>query len=139
MKTLEQVMKDFKSNTLDGRDAARLASFVKEEDLPKLGISIEEGHEGEHKNIDWTEENILKQLKSDVEFGFEKALGRRGISAGLMHEVVRMWNGILENGLNADDDSDYPMYGLPLFKATAVRYGWENPIGDDSGSEDGYN
>lgn len=32
-----------------------------------------------------------------------------------------------------------PMYGLPLFKATAEKYGWENPIGDDSGSEDYYN
>lgn len=27
------------------------------------------------------------------------------------------------------------MYGLPLFKATAVKYGWENPIGDDNGTK----
>lgn len=31
--------------------------------------------------IQWTRENILEQLKSDVEFGFEKALDQRGISA----------------------------------------------------------
>jgi hypothetical protein len=30
---------------------------------------------------------------------------------------------------------DYQMYGLPLFKATALKYGWDNPIGEDSGSE----
>lgn len=33
---------------------------------------------------EWTRENILEQLKSDVEFGFEKALDQRGISASLM-------------------------------------------------------
>ena len=31
------------------------------------------------------------------------------------------------------------MYGLPLFKATAVKYGWENPIGYDNGEEEFYN
>lgn len=31
------------------------------------------------------------------------------------------------------------MYGLPIFKATAVKYGFENPIGDDSGPEAEYN
>jgi hypothetical protein len=31
------------------------------------------------------------------------------------------------------------MYGLPLFKATALKYGFNNPIGDDLGSEDKYN
>lgn len=29
-------------------------------------------------------------------------------------------------------------YGLPLFKATAVKYGWDNPIGEDSGRERKY-
>ena len=31
------------------------------------------------------------------------------------------------------------MYGLPIFKATAVKYGFENPIGEDTGSEKKYN
>jgi hypothetical protein len=35
-------------------------------------------------------------------------------------------------------EEDYAMYGLPLFKAVAVKYGWNNPIGNDSGSEDKY-
>lgn len=37
-----------------------------------------------------------------------------------------------------DDDNDYAFYGLPLFKATAVKYGWDNPIGEDSGRERKY-
>ena len=30
------------------------------------------------------------------------------------------------------------MYGLPLLKAVAVKYGFKNPIGDDEGTEDKY-
>jgi hypothetical protein len=31
------------------------------------------------------------------------------------------------------------MYGLPIFKATAQKYGFNNPIGEDTGSEEKYN
>ena len=54
-----------------------------------------------------------------------------------MAEVVQMWNWILEEGL--EDYDNYPMYGLPIFKATAVKYGFENPIGEDDGDEYEYN
>lgn len=27
-------------------------------------------------------------------------------------------------------ENDYRFYRLPLFRATAVKYGWNNPIGD---------
>jgi hypothetical protein len=54
-------------------------------------------------------------------------------AAGMMYEVVEMWNWILEEGL--EDFTDYAQYGLPLFKATAVKYGFDNPIGDDDGDE----
>lgn len=37
-----------------------------------------------------------------------------------------------------EDFDSYAMYGLPLFKATAVKYGFDNPIGDDTGAEDYY-
>lgn len=65
-------------------------------------------------------------------------LGQRGISASLMFECVMMWNYILEEGLEDWDEDDYAFYGLPLFKATAVKYGWDNPIGEDSGRERKY-
>lgn len=32
-------------------------------------------------------------------------------------------------------ENDYRFYRLPLFRATAVKYGWNNPIGEDSGRE----
>lgn len=55
-----------------------------------------------------------------------------------MFAVVLRWNRVLEEGLEDYPEDNYAMY-LPLFKATAEKYGWENPIGDDSGSEDYYN
>lgn len=88
--------------------------------------------------VEFTRENVLKQLEEDVRFGFEKALNQRGISASLMFECVMMWNYILEEGLEDWDEDDYRFYGLPLFKATAVKYGWDNPIGEDSGRERKY-
>jgi hypothetical protein len=140
MKTLDQIKELYKSNTLDGRDIARLVAFLPEEDLGCFGVTLQPEYVGTHKATPLTREAILEQLKSDVAFGFEKALNKRGISASLMFEVVHMWNWILEEGLeDYSEDEGYAMYGLPLFKATALKYGFDNPIGDDTGSEEEYN
>jgi len=136
MKSLEQVKEQYTSQTLDGRDLDRLAQFIPEDQLSYFGLQLREDAKGTHTHIEFNRENILTQLKKDVEFGFEKALNQRGISAGLMFDVVRMWNWILEDGLENFDA--YPMYGLPLFKATAIKYGFPNPIGEDTGSEEKY-
>ena len=133
MKTLQQVKKDYISETLDGRDLSRLVIFIPEEELCDFGIELKDEYKGKHEHIPFTKENILQSLKDDVEFGFQKALNKRGISASLMYEVVNMWNWILEDGL--ENFNSYAQYGLPLFKSTAVKYGFENPIGEDSGSE----
>jgi len=133
MKTLDQVKQMYKSQTIDGRDLTRLMQFIPESELINFGLQLKDEYIGKHKHIEFTKENVLIQLEQDVEFGFEKALNQRGISAGLMAEVVQMWNWILEEGL--EDYDNYPMYGLPIFKATAVKYGFENPIGEDDGDE----
>jgi len=136
MKTLEQVKKMYKSETLDGRDLHRLMNFIPEKDLQNFGLNLKKEYVGKHKHIAFTKANILRQLKKDVEFGFEKALNMRGISSSMMYEVVSMWNWILEEGLENFDS--YAMYGLPLYKATALKYGFKNPIGDDDGDEEEY-
>jgi hypothetical protein len=107
--------------------------FIPEDKLKDVGVTLKDEFVGKHVPIEYTRENVLAQLAKDVEFGFEKALNRRGISSSLMYSVVSMWNWILEEGL--EDFDDYPQYGLPLFKATAVKYGFTNPIGDDTGAE----
>ena len=54
----------------------------------------------------------------------------------MMYETIKSWLCILEDPLQ--DFDEYPKYGLPLFKAVAIKYGFYNPIGDDDGSEDKY-
>ena len=140
MKTLEQVIKDYKDNTLDDRLSYRFAQFLTFDKLAEFGFELKEGVTEEEYNKSvkpFTRENVLAQLKEDVAFGFEKALDRRGLSSSMMFECVKFWNNILEEGLENWDDN-YSMYGLPLFKATAVKYGWDNPIGDDYGNENKY-
>ena len=138
MKTLQQVKELYTSQTLDGRDLNRLAQFIPESELKDFGLELKEEYIGTHKHIEFTKENILLQLQKDVAFGFEKALNRRGLSSEAMFDVVKMWNWILEDGLEDWSDDNYAMYGLPLFKATALQYGFDNPIGDDNGDEDCY-
>ena len=141
MKTLEQLIKDYKDSTLDGRQSYRFAQFLTFDKLTKFGLEPEDGvtEEDWNKNVKpFTRENVLAQLEEDVAFGFEKALDKRGISSWMMFECVKFWNNILEEGLENWSDSNYAMYGLPLFKATAVKYGWDNPIGSDTGNENKY-
>jgi hypothetical protein len=141
MKTIEEILSNYEeewATFLDDRFGARLCQFLTKEQIESIGFSINEEYKGQHVPKEWTRENILEQLKDDVEFGFEKALDRRGISSGLMFDVVRKWNKVLEEGLENWDEDHYAMYGLPLFKATAVKYGWDNPIGDDEGNESEY-
>ena len=137
MKTLQDVKEQYKYDTIDGRDLNRLAKFIPESELKDFGLKLNPEYVGKHQHKEFTKENVLIQLEKDVEFGFEKALNKRGISSSIMAEVVLMWNWILEDGLENFDE--YPMYGLPIFKATAIKYGFDNPIGEDSGSEDYYN
>ena len=141
MKTLEQLIKEYKDSTLDGRQSYRFAQFLTFDKLTKFGLEPEDGvtEEEWNKNVKpFTRENVLAQLEEDVAFGFEKALNKRGISSWMMFECVKFWNNILEEGLENWSDSNYAMYGLPLFKATAVKYGWDNPIGSDTGNENKY-
>lgn len=144
MKTLKDFLETFEPEALDGRDAGRLAMFMTTEQLiEKFGSENLNPEvlnpDNQRTVIEWTRENILAQLKDDVEFAFNKALGQRGISSSCMFAVVKMWCNALEEGLENFSDSDYSYYGLPLFKAVAVKYGFNNPIGDDNGDEEEYN
>ena len=138
-KVLLQEIKEekLKSECIDSRDFGRLCSFLTFEEAKNANmLSDEATGDGWGEVEEYTKENIVKQLKSDLAFGFEKALDCRGISSGLMYNVVKMWLYILEDELQ--DFNEYSMYGLPLFKAVALKYGFDNPIGEDSGSEDKY-
>ena len=135
MKTIDEILNNYKEweTVLDDRFGIRLTAFLTEEQCAQIGFTFKDEYKGKHQPKEWTRENILEQLKEDVAFGFEKALDKRGMSSGLMYDVVLKWNRVLEEGL--ENSGKFAQYGLPLFKATAVKYGWDNPIGDDNGDE----
>ncbi len=142
MLTRQQVLNAVASGTreskaLDRRDFSRLLQFYPGSDFSVFGFKLRQDRLNPEP-IAWTEESIRNQLAEDVAFGFEKALGQRGISAGLMALVVEMWMWVLEDPLQHQLEALYPQYGLPYFKAVAVKYGLSNPIGDDRGDEPKY-
>lgn len=137
MKTLEQVLA-YEPQALDGRDVARLMVFANEDQLRKAGFRLTSDAKEGRVVVPFTKQNVLTLLKGDLEFAFKKALDKRGISSWSMFEVIQMWNWVLEEGLEDFSHNDYTQYGLPLYKATALKYGFPNPIGDDSGSEEKY-
>jgi len=128
---LQLIRKDIEDSFIEPRLAVRLIAFLPYEDAKEF--LKEEVTEDIFKQEEFTEENVLNCLKRDLEFAFEKALDKRGISASLMYEVILGWMKVLEDDLR--HHSVYAHYGLPLYKAVAIKYGFENPIGDDTGSE----
>jgi len=125
MKSLEYVKEHInefeKDNFLDRRWTKRFLDFVPVEEWGSYGF-IFTGEEPPAP-IAWTEENILKQLKDDVEFGYEKAVCERGISSELMSMVVQSWCDVLENGLNLNGDDGW--YHCKQFEVVAEHYGWD--------------
>lgn len=122
MKTINEILEDYDEyeTALDDRFGLRLVQFLTVEQAEKIGFIFKEEYKELHMPKEWTEENIIAQLKEDVLFGWEKACNQRGISSSLMYEVVKTWCKVLENGL--ENFNDYAPYGMPLFKAVADKY-----------------
>lgn len=121
-----------KSNSLLGdMFGRRLRQFLTVEQAKSIDWEVLKQY---HNPIEFTKQNVIKQLESDVAFGFKKALEKNLLISKLMFDVVKEWLFILEDPLKNFDN--YSMYGLPLFKAVAVKYGFDNLIGEDDGSED---
>jgi hypothetical protein len=138
MKTLDQLL-TYTGNTFDGRDVVRLASFLKPDQYARFGLALKEGADPSTIVPEpLTEENVKRHLTSDLAFAFEKALNKRGLSAGSMYSVIKMWMWVLDDPLWQWSDDSYAQYGLPLLKAVALQYGLPNPLGNDSGTEDEY-
>lgn len=139
MKTIEETLNNYEFKSFDGRDLVRLADFMTVEQLAQKEITFKDPSKLDaHVPLSMTREAVLERLKVDLEFAFNKALDKRGLSATCMFYVIMMWNWILQEGLEDFSEDTYAQYGLPLLKATAVKYGFTNPIGDDIGNENWY-
>lgn len=125
MKTLEYVKQNIdefeQDHFIDNRFTKRFVDFLPTDEWPTFGFRYTGDCLRQPK--EWTEENIMEQLKRDVEFGFEKACDERGISSELMAQVVNAWCKVLENGLDLNGDDGY--YHRKQFTVVANRYGWK--------------
>lgn len=101
----------------DRRFTKRFVDFLPTSEWGELGY----GYKGEEEYIpkEWTEENIIAQLKADLDFAIEKATNHRGISSSLMYDVLKSWCIVLENGL---EKTEYGWYGDKLIKAIDEYY-----------------
>ena len=128
LKTIEYIIENYSQfeTFFEDRFGKRLCDFLNVEQMAKIGWKYkDEKQNAEHKIKEFTKENVLAQLKRDVEFGWEKACNHRGISSELMFYVVLSWCRVLEDGLESWDIDNFYPYGTPLFKAVAEKYGWE--------------
>ena len=133
MLTLEYVKEHIKEIEQDGffdnRWTKRFLDFLPYEEWSKYGFKASDNFDKENYTPkEWTEENVINQLKEDVDFAINKASNHRGISAGLMNDVLKAWCIVLENGL---EDTEYGWYGDKLIIALNNKY----DFGFDTDSE----
>lgn len=123
MKSLEYVKENIDSIELDQfidrRFTNRFLDYIPVSEWNNYGFEFAGKELPQVK--EWTEENILAQLKADVKFGIEKATGHRGISSELMFLVCKSWCMVLENGLDKIEYEDC-CYGDKLFKEIDKMY-----------------
>lgn len=110
----------------DRRFTKRFVDFLPTSEWGKFGY----GYKGEEEYIpkEWTEENIIAQLKADLDFAIEKATNHRGISSSLMYDVLKSWCIVLENGL---EKTEFGWYGDKLIKAIDEYYGFGLYVADE--------
>lgn len=131
MKSLEYVKEHIDEfeldHFIDSRFTKRFIDFLPVPEWERFGFRYT--GEGEPTPKEWTKENILDQLKRDVEFGWEKCVDERGISSELMALVVKGWCRVLENNLDLRGNDGY--YHRDQFLSVARHYGWKLEYGED--------
>lgn len=77
MKTLQEVLNNYSGYriVLDDRFGRRLCEFLTNEQAETIGFEFLCGYINTPK--EWTQENIVAQLKEDLEFGWEKCCAER--------------------------------------------------------------
>lgn len=136
MKTLEWVKEHIdeveQDDFFDRCFTKRFVDFLPVAEWEHFGFRFNGEKEPEVK--EWTEENVLAQLKSDVEFAIEKSTNHRGISASLMNDVLKAWCIVMENGL---EKTPYGYYGDKLIKKVDEYYNF-GLVTEDTFDEDFY-
>jgi hypothetical protein len=124
MKSVKEILDNYKDyeTQLDDRFGSRFTDFLTIEEMENIGFELKEEYKKDWQPKEWTKENVINQLKEDIEFGIEKAQSQRGISSGLMFSVVRSWLKVLEDKELLTMFEDYDDYGLSAFKQAKQKY-----------------
>jgi hypothetical protein len=125
MKTIKEILDNYENYEvdIDDRFGSRFFEFLTIEEMSQIGIELKEEYQKDWKPKDWTRENVLEQLKEDVCFAMEKMSDQRGISSGLMYEVVHSWMKVLEDDeLIKELNRDYYDYGKSHMRMVAEKY-----------------
>jgi hypothetical protein len=123
IRTLEEVRARFNDEARLKNDIFGFASEV-------LGVHIPEALKEGSTPDPLTEEFVKQAAVEYLSFAFEKALNHRGISAGRSVQKMREYAWLLcmdEAVAFADDDRNYPNYGVPVLKHMAKALGVEVP------------
>ena len=106
---------------IDSRDYLRLAGYFPASDCGSFGFRLKEGTDiAAIKILDWNKDTIMSNFKRDLEFAFEKAKNKRGISTSLMFEVINMYLWILED--TQMQEENYTGYALPFYHEVRDKY-----------------
>ena len=125
MKSIEEILDNYNEyeTFLEDRFGVRFGDFLTEEQLKQIGFELNEEYKKNRIIKEWNKENILEQLKEDVEFAIEKMENKRGISSELMNSVVKSWLKVLEDDeLVSLLEESYIDYGLSHMKAVTKKY-----------------
>jgi hypothetical protein len=144
MKSHEEFIAQVKDNRIHKEIMKYFVMFVPTSVCEEINYCVQAYDEnGEDIRVikEWTEANVIEQMKEMTRIGFEFGLTHRGTSAAWMRQALYIYTDLLEDKellqKRAKKNLD-ALYGLPLYKAIAVRYGFPNPIGDDEGNEEHY-
>lgn len=123
MKSIEEIIKNYSEyeTYLDDRFGSRFCDFLTEEQGKDIGFTVKEECVWK-KPKKWTKQNVIRQLKRDIEFGIEKAEGQRGISSSLMFDVCKSWLKVLEDKEMLEKFENYYDYGLNGFYPARDKY-----------------
>lgn len=105
MKTLDEVISNYKFQCADCRDRMRVAKFCTPEQMKKIGIMYM-GKDSVYIPLEYTEENIDKMFKADIKFAYDKYKNSKGLIILYMTDVLRMWCWILEIDISLCQDMD---------------------------------
>ena len=124
MKTIKEVLNNYDNykTVLEDRFGIRFVEFLTIKEMKRIGFKLKDEYKKDWKPKEWNEENVIEQLKEDIQFGIEKAENERGISSSLMFEVVKSWLKVLEDEETLKYFDDYYDYGVNGFYPARDKY-----------------